>query len=248
MDAELFEVEMRALGRAQSVLDTPGLPPEDYRRALEELVLHYRRLTREMHRLIRHGDRTEAELSTANARLQQLSAELNYKARHDSLTGTLNRAAIFELAQHYLQNGPLALILLDIDFFKQVNDRYGHPAGDAVLQELVERLTESLDGRGDIGRVGGEEFTILLPGIAPTELIATAEAIRRHIADRAFSCLPQHPVTASFGVGWNAAGSDFEQAYSSADTALYRAKGNGRNQVCSTDSSSMEASLTSHSL
>ncbi len=236
MDAELFEVEMQALSRAQAALDATGLPADHYRLALEDLSSHYRRLAREMHRLIRHGDRTEAELSAANSRLQQLSAELDYKARHDSLTGMLNRAAVFELAQDYLRKGPLALVLLDIDLFKQINDRYGHPAGDAVLKELVERLSDALAGRGDIGRVGGEEFTILLPDNIPEESLAIAESIRRRIADPAFSCLPGHSVTASFGVGWSPAGTDFAQAYANADAALYRAKNNGRNQVGSSDS------------
>ena len=232
MDAELFETEMQALSRAQATVAAKGLHAEHYRRALEDLVQHYRRLMRETHRLIRHGDRSEAELNAVNARLQQLSEELDYKARHDSLTGVLNRSAVFEVAQRHLLRRPLALILLDIDFFKQINDRHGHPAGDAVLKELVDRLADTLAGRGEIGRVGGEEFTILLPETALRESVSIAESIRGNIADHAFSCLPGHPVTASFGVGWNAAGSEFEQAYSSADAALYRAKNQGRNQVC----------------
>lgn len=222
---------MEALGRARAAAEATDLGAGQYRLALEDLMQHYRRLMRETHRLIRHGDRTEAELNAVNARLQQLSAELDHKARHDSLTGTLNRSAVFELAQRYLRKGPLALILLDIDFFKQINDGFGHPAGDAVLRELVERLSETLAGRGDVGRVGGEEFTILLPDTALRESVAVAEAIRRDIAARPFACLPGHPVTASFGVGWNSPGADFEEAYSRADAALYRSKHQGRNRV-----------------
>lgn len=232
MDAELFETEMQALNRAQAIAQASGLDVEQYRRALEDLTQQYRRLMRETHRLIRHGDRTEAELNAANAQLQRLSAELEYKARHDSLTGILNRSAVFELAQDYLQQGSLALILLDIDYFKHINDRHGHPAGDAVLKELAERLSGTLSARGDVGRVGGEEFTILLPETGLREALAIADDIRHSIAGRAFSCLPQERVTASFGVGWNTSGTEFEQAYSCADTALYRAKNQGRNQVC----------------
>lgn len=231
MDAELFETEMQALHRAQSVVNAAGLDVEHYRRALEDLMQQYRRLMRETHRLIRHGDRTEAELTNANSRLQQLSAELEYKARHDSLTGILNRSAVFELAQSHLRKGSLALVLLDIDFFKHINDRYGHPAGDAVLRELAQRLCATLAGRGEVGRVGGEEFTILLPETGLDEAAAVAESIRRSIAGQAFASLPQQAVTASFGIGWNAPGTDFEQAYSCADTALYRAKHEGRNRV-----------------
>lgn len=232
MDAELFETEMQALGRAQAVVEATGLEVEQYRGALKDLMQQYRRLMRETHRLIRHGDRTEAELNSVNARLQQLSAELDYKARHDSLTGILNRSAVFDLAQRHLRKGPLALILLDIDFFKHINDRYGHPAGDAVLKELAERLCGTLAGQGEVGRVGGEEFTILLPDTALDDATAVAESIRRSIADTAFASLPGHAITASFGVGWNDSGTEFEIAYSCADAALYRAKNEGRNRVC----------------
>lgn len=232
MDTELFETEMQALERARVVVTATDLDIEHCRRALEELMLQFRRLMRETHRLIRHSDRSEAELNAANARLQQLSAELDYKARHDSLTGTLNRSAVFELAQHYLRQGPLALILLDIDFFKRINDLHGHPAGDAVLKEAVERLSDALAGRGHIGRVGGEEFTILLPETPLEESVAIAELIRRSLAEKTLSCLSGQTVTASFGVGWNAPGTEFEHAYSHADAALYRAKNQGRNRVC----------------
>lgn len=231
MDTELFKDELAALKRAQSVLEYADAEPSIYRQGLEELVQHYQRLMRETHRLIRHGDRTEAELTAVNARLQRLSAELDYKARHDPLTGTLNRAAIFDKAQRYLQEGSLSLILLDIDFFKRVNDSFGHPVGDEVLRELVERLNGVVAGRGEVGRVGGEEFTILLPHTPLRESADIAENIRHDIAARAFSCLPAHPVTASFGVSWSAPGTDFEVAYADTDAALYRAKNQGRNQV-----------------
>lgn len=231
VDTDLFEAEMAALAQAQAVVATTGLEAGQYRQALEELMQHYHRLMRETHRLIRHGDRSEAELNAVNAKLQRLSAELDYKARHDNLTGTLNRGAVFEQAQRYLRNVPLSVVILDIDFFKRINDTFGHPTGDAVICELVERLSATLAGRGEIGRVGGEEFTILLPDTALQASVAIAESIRQRIAGQAFSCLPSHRVTASFGVSWNAPGTDFEAAYSHTDAALYRAKSQGRNRV-----------------
>lgn len=230
-DADLFEAEMAAVSRAQATMETAGLDASEYQHALRDLIQHYNRLMRETHRLIRHGDRTEAELTAANAKLQRLGAELDYKARHDHLTSTLNRRAVFELARHYLSDTCLALILLDIDFFKQINDTFGHPKGDEVICELVERLSATLSDRFDIGRVGGEEFTILLPGMNLGDARSVADSIRQHISGRAFFCLPSHPVTASFGISWSAAGTDFGLAYSNADTALYRAKNQGRNQV-----------------
>jgi GGDEF domain-containing protein len=66
---------------------------------------------------------------------------------------------VFDRAHHFLKNSALSLIVLDIDFFKRINDEFGHPTGDAVIRELVNRLRKSLNGKGEIGRVGGEEFT-----------------------------------------------------------------------------------------
>lgn len=231
MDKALFETEIAALARARAIASAPDLGIAQYRDALQDMVQHYHRLMRETHRLIRHGDRTEAELNSANVKLQQLSAELDYKARHDTLTGSLNRGAVFEQARRYLQEAPLSLVMLDIDFFKRINDTFGHPTGDAVIRELVERLSGVLDGRGTVGRVGGEEFTILLPRTPLEDAAAIAEVIRQNVSYKAFECLPSHPVTASFGISWSEPGTPFEHAYSCADAALYKAKKQGRNQV-----------------
>ena len=232
-DIDLFEAETAALARAYKALATNGLPADGYRPALEDLIKHYERLMRETRRLIARSDRTERELNSANATLQQLSSELDYKARHDNLTGALNRGAVFERAAHHLKHGPLSLIVLDIDFFKRINDAYGHPAGDAVIRELVARLTTALEtvDSADVGRVGDEEFTVLLPRMDIADAMRLAEAGRRAMADHPFLCLPEHPVTASFGVSWSAQHGDFETAYGHADAALYQAKHHGRNRV-----------------
>lgn len=230
-DVDLFEVETAILARANHVVASGADEPKQYRLALEELVQSYGRLMRESRRLIARSDRTERELNLLNAKLQQLSDELDYKAKHDNLTGALNRGAIFERAHRYLEKSSLSLIVLDIDFFKRINDEFGHPTGDAVIRELVNRLRQGLDDRGDIGRVGGEEFTILLAGVSLDEAVQLAEEIRLAIVQELFSCLPSRAVTASFGVSWSAAGSDFEDAYARADAALYKAKHGGRNRV-----------------
>lgn len=232
-DIDLFEAETAALARAYKALATNGLPADGYRPALEDLIRHYERLMRETRRLIARSDRTERELNSANTTLQQLSSELDYKAKHDNLTGALNRGAVFERAAHHLKHGALSLIVLDIDFFKRINDTYGHPAGDAVIRELVARLTGALAtvGSADVGRVGGEEFTVLLPRMDIADAMRLAESVRRAMADHPFLCLPEHPVTASFGVSWSEQHGDFETAYGYADAALYQAKHHGRNRV-----------------
>ncbi len=238
--ADLFESETAALTKACDALSTAGMPADGYRPALAELVGHYERLMRETRRLIARSDRTERELNALNARLQQLTSELDYKARHDNLTGALNRGAVFERACRHLKTVPMALIVLDIDFFKRINDQFGHPAGDAVIKELVRRLTATLHEAGgvggagemgEVGRVGGEEFTVLLPSTDLAHAMEMAEAVRSAIGDYPFACLPGYKVTASFGVSWSAPGADFEAAYAHADTALYRAKNSGRNRV-----------------
>jgi diguanylate cyclase (GGDEF)-like protein len=238
-DIDLFEAETLALANAYDALATDGMDANGYRTALDELACNYQRLMRETRRLIARSDRKELELNTLNTKLQQLSAELDYKARHDNLTGALNRGAVFERANHFLQNTSLSLIVLDIDFFKRINDEFGHPTGDAVIRELVTRLETSLGDVGEIGRVGGEEFTVLLPNMDLTQAVQIAETVRQAIADDVFTCLPSRRVTASFGVSWSAQRSDFEEAYGRADAALYQAKHQGRNRVeqtCTTSS------------
>lgn len=230
-EVDLFEAEAAALERASRVLDSGTGDVGHYREALQELVAHYGQLMRQSRRLISRSDRTERELNMLNARLQQLSDELEYKARHDNLTGALNRGAVFDSAHRILKESSLSLIVLDIDFFKRINDEFGHPAGDAVIRELVSRLRQGLDGVGLIGRVGGEEFSILLAGVPLDAAMEHAARIRQAVVGELFSCLPERPVTASFGVSWSAAGGQFEDAYARADEALYRAKRGGRDRV-----------------
>lgn len=230
-EVDLFAAEAQALQRANDVLAATQPEPARYRAALEELVQHYGQLMRQSRRLISRSDRTERELNLLNARLKQLSDELDYKARHDNLTGVLNRGAVFERAHQILEKSAMSLIVLDIDFFKRINDEFGHPAGDAVIRELVARLRAALGEMGVIGRVGGEEFTILLPGWALEQAVVLAGRLRLSIAAERFSCLPARPVTSSFGVAWAEGGDAFEAAYARADQALYQAKRGGRNRV-----------------
>jgi len=230
-DFDLFQAEEAALATALSVHARANADSEAYRLALGELIVRYQRLMRETRRMIRHGDRQERELNVLNARLRQLAEQLDYKARHDPLTGELNRAAVIDLATQNLQRTALSLIVLDIDHFKRINDGFGHPAGDAVIVELVRRLRSALPEAGELGRVGGEEFTVVLPGIHLDSAAMIAEAMRIAVADRPFDAIDGPQVTASFGVSWSPRGTGFDQAYARADEALYEAKRAGRNQV-----------------
>ena len=164
-------------------------------------------------------------------------------AVRDGLTNLYNRRAFNELlvqalAREERQGGRLALILLDLDFFKKLNDTYGHPAGDAALRGTARVLVQHLRKGDQAARYGGEEFVVILPG--------TDEAGALHLAERARDAIQQHrlvfegariSLTASFGAAvWPTDGQDAEALLSSADRALYAAKQAGRNRVIAASS------------
>lgn len=125
----------------------------------------------------------------------------------------------------------MALIVLDIDHFKWVNDDFGHPAGDAVIKTVVLCLQALLGPEVAIGRVGGEEFSVVWPTSCVDEAQRVAAGICEAIADQVFAAPIDRQITASVGISWNRVGTSFETAYSHADEALYAAKRAGRNCV-----------------
>jgi diguanylate cyclase (GGDEF)-like protein len=231
VEHDLFEAEESALRAAADTHALDSLDARSYRDALGTLITQFRRLVRETRRVIMHSDRQERELNILNARLTQLAAELDYKAKHDPLTGAFNRRAVIELTEAHLCNGALALIVLDIDHFKRINDEHGHPAGDAVIVELVARLRTIAPEPVEIGRVGGEEFTVVLPQVELQTAVALAERMRAQVAASPFDIPVGRIVTASFGVSFTPSGGSFTEAYGCADAALYEAKRRGRNSV-----------------
>jgi diguanylate cyclase len=221
---DLFRSESEALERARSIGADPNMDAEGYRLALIELVRHYERLMRETRRLIGRSDRAEREM-------QALTHQLQHRATHDALTGVFNRSAVIERTIRALRVNRAVMILLDIDDFKRINDDFGHPVGDAVILGIVNCLRQILGDKGIIGRVGGEEFTVVLPGSDIAETLQLAESMRAAIAGYAFPAPVNRPITASFGVSDNPVGTDFDTAYSLADAALYTAKRGGRDRV-----------------
>jgi diguanylate cyclase (GGDEF)-like protein len=170
----------------------------------------------------------------------ELHAELNRVAATDALTGALNRRALEieaarELARSGRTNAPLSLILLDIDHFKQLNDSFGHPAGDAALCALVDLMKATLRSTDVIARTGGEEFLALLPGTDVQEAQEVAERLRQAIeALRVPVTQSLLQFTASMGVAQvNVSDQDFETVRERADQLLYQAKRAGRNRVIS---------------
>lgn len=179
------------------------------------------------------------ELYQLNAELVDARNALEHQATHDGLTGLWNRKAIEELLQHELarakrSNRAAMAIMIDIDNFKQINDTYGHPVGDAVLREVARRL-EEVARRGDmVGRYGGEEFLVVLALDQVQGADIAAERYRHRIDSMPIEAgSHQIPVTVSLGVGIgrNADELDSERLLKLADDALYKAKKAGRNRI-----------------
>jgi two-component system, cell cycle response regulator len=171
-------------------------------------------------------------------RILELHEALRIEATHDRLTGVLNRGAVLDhlsqsLERRQRDGSEVGVILIDVDHFKQVNDRYGHLIGDAVLHDVAKRIRGELRAHDRVGRYGGEEFVVVTQCSDPTQTSAIAERIRSAIASAPFDS-PAGPlqVTASLGVA-NAGNDEFfaDALVGAADEALYRAKGNGRNRV-----------------
>jgi len=178
------------------------------------------------------------QVASATAELRQQKETAEQAARVDSLTGVANRRAFTEVAEVEVQRAlrygtPLSLILIDLDHFKSVNDRYGHHTGDAVLASFARTLTEAVREMDIVGRWGGEEFVVLLPGIGCAEALQVAERMRVTACDsRLYVQGRQILYTASFGVAeFNPSEVSFYGFLARADAALYLAKGNGRNRV-----------------
>lgn len=181
------------------------------------------------------------ELEQQTAELRRLHAELELLANHDGLTGLYNWRAFYGHAGQMLKTGQrrqetVTLLLLDLDHFKQVNDRFGHAEGDRVLQAVAATLKATARETDLVARHGGEEFVVAALGMTEAESLVAAERLRMAIS--AIENLKSH-VTASIGIATLAPQSQLHEAprglaelLDQADQALYRAKNNGRNQVC----------------
>jgi len=153
-------------------------------------------------------------------------------ARIDGLTGLHDRVWIEDILQMGVVDGG-AVVMVDVDHFKRINDAYGHAGGDAVLKSLACCLSEVLRAEDAVARFGGEEFLIWLPLAGRTTALEVSERLRRVVEEHTFSVgMSEVSITISVGVALAPAGSDPERAVTQADYALYQAKGSGRNRVC----------------
>jgi diguanylate cyclase (GGDEF)-like protein len=172
-------------------------------------------------------------ISTVLLATESLHAELQHLANHDSLTNALTRrnmddACANELARCKRHGRNMALLMMDLDHFKAINDSYGHQTGDRVLVNFVDKVKTMLRQPDQLGRFGGEEFMALLPETSLEEAVLVAERIRAAcaLADSGPSC------TVSIGITTHQQDTDtVDTLLARADAALYRAKANGRNRV-----------------
>ena len=178
-----------------------------------------------------HTDVTERKL---------LEQELWRQARVDYLTGVSNRRHFMERAEQELHRcvrygGQLSILMLDIDHFKLINDRYGHKVGDLVLKALTQVCAASLRDVDVVGRMGGEEFAVLLPETDRSVAVSAAERLRVAIDQTKVPLADGLPVKFSVSIGvaaMQSADDNLDVLLNRADAALYEAKGSGRNRVC----------------
>jgi diguanylate cyclase (GGDEF)-like protein len=245
-DFTIFDIEEALLERSLLVLADETTSPEMLRAELRVMTTGYQRLFREVQRLIKISDRKEEILNRLNRELTALSAQLEYQASHDDLTGIFNKGAITRYIDEEITYAAFGLILFDIDYFKQVNDQYGHPAGDAVLKGIAERINDHLLPDMVFARFGGEEFAIVAPYMPLEELHQRAENIRHAVnAAPFFSSAGFVPITISFGVSLRLENESFSSVFTRADKALYQAKQEGRNRVTSIAPPSKTAKVAS---
>ncbi|MEZ5564187.1 MAG: GGDEF domain-containing protein [Gammaproteobacteria bacterium] len=215
-----------------------------------------------LYRLAWHLQRTSNRLRATNTELQQELALLRHQAERDFLTNSYSRRSILEMvgrerARADRSGDSMCICLLDIDHFKNMNDRYGHQAGDRLLAAFARRVRGALrsmdtlnssglpaighgeaedlhdDVRSALGRVGGEEFIVLLPETSMRGALKCAERMRKAVVQRPFEGL--HPVTVSIGIAEYRPGESVSDLIERADRALYAAKNAGRNRVhCAT--------------
>ena len=205
---------------------------------LEGQAAHLAALAEAADASARAAEEARCRLEREVAERRKLEVRLRHMATTDALTGMLNRAQFLTLAQREVgQARPvglhLAVVMLDVDHFKAINDQYGHAAGDKALQHLAALLRSGTRRADLLGRMGGEEFAVVLPAVSEQIAMDVAERLRALVADTPFTFDGrQIAMSASLGVALLAAGEmTIEPALARADAALYTAKRGGRNRA-----------------
>jgi len=230
IQGSLFKEEEHFLSEARRLLEQKGDTSIDWIHAYEELTSKYSKLLHDTSKLVKISDHSQRHLRLKNYKIQEL-------ADTDNLTGLPNRRGSMKLIHNEVQKClrykiPLALFIMDIDFFKLVNDTWGHATGDLVLKNLSDNLRSTLRSCDILGRWGGEEFILILSETDAEGAKTIAEKIRSHIETSAFiSEKDKINITISLGGTMYNNGMNLDNNLEIADKALYESKENGRNRV-----------------
>lgn len=208
----------------------------ELRNALKTVVEKTKEIRKKGSQLSERLDATSREVHSLKRDIEQLSRE----SQKDFLTGVDNRKAfdlnLKENLERFVGEGELfALLMVDIDHFKEFNDKYGHQVGDEVLKQVARMLMDSVKGRDQVARYGGEEFAIMLPDTPLAGGLSVAEALRKTIGNKIYRIKNSNEsipsITISLGVAVVRKGDTAESIVKRADDALYRSKQGGRNKV-----------------
>lgn len=234
-------VSMRAFNENQTFMKIDYTSNDEiYMTTAMPVELSNRRLVMELLKNITNSMIFENKKTDKSSEIYELIDSINYLALKDELTGVYNKRYINErlpvdLLTAALSGQSLSVIMADIDFFKKVNDNYGHLTGDYVLKSFAETLSQCVKRDSDwVARFGGEEFLICLPGASLGKAVEIAEYMRKSIEKKEIPCGTQTiKITSSFGVCCMipAHHNNFEDLIECADRKLYTAKNNGRNRV-----------------
>ena len=236
------DARLPLLAGVRSTTDLPGghdfyMLPMLRRQQIEHQLIEAREQARklmvEQRQANQELEQVRAMLEAKQEELTRLNARLAIEASTDPLTGLANRrafnaAAQVRLASFFQEGTPLALVLFDIDFFKRINDTYGHEAGDNVLRELALYVLSCIREHDLLARIGGEEFALLLANVGRHAAACVAGRIRQGLHGRA---LAGHNITISAGITLPEPGDTPGSLMLRADQALYRAKRDGRDRV-----------------
>jgi diguanylate cyclase (GGDEF)-like protein len=210
---------------------------ERLRQFAEQLEARVEQRTHEFERANAELEAANVEIATANGELhsllgeqERLQNELAYRVLHDPLTGLANRTMFQERLDHAFRVSErgVAVLWIDLDHFKEVNDIFGHEVGDEMLIAVADRLRDVVRDTDDIARMGGDEFAVVLPNVVESEAELVGERVLAALTDRDAFRLQ---VGASIGIGWqrNISG-DGRSLIRRADQAMYRAKAGGGGQ------------------
>jgi diguanylate cyclase (GGDEF)-like protein len=208
----------------------------DYAAGLSVFIALTAYYTRAISKRLLEGIRLQHANSSLAVQLRTALQKVELDAATDALTGHWNRRALDDVLKQQVERcavsgKPFSILMLDIDFFKKINDEFGHLVGDDVLRAFAQRLREFLRSADFCARFGGEEFVVILPDTSLTTAMEIGERIRAGIAQTPLLNKPRVQATVSIGVATMERKQSINDLFAAADAAVYLAKNGGRNQV-----------------